>query len=277
MSVKVAVHKPVASVSVVIPCYRCADTIERAVKSVAEQTLKPYEVILVEDCSGDNTLETLYELQSEYGNNWIKIIPLDQNSGPGTARNIGWNASAQDYIAFLDSDDSWHPDKLHAQYNWMEENPRFSLTGHACRIITDNCIEDVFKYSTFYEINSHQLLLRNLFSTPTVMLKRLIPERFSDVQRYSEDYDLWLRIIYSGKFCARSDCELAYLYKAEYGESGLSSNLYRMQIGELKNYSSLYKKSHINLFYYFLLLVYSNAKFMKRMLISIKRQLPWPV
>ena len=61
------IHKLFVSVSVIIPCYRCADTIERAVKSVAEQSQKPYEVILVDDCSGDNTLQALNELQAEYG------------------------------------------------------------------------------------------------------------------------------------------------------------------------------------------------------------------
>jgi glycosyltransferase involved in cell wall biosynthesis len=130
MELLVENQKNIARVSVVIPCYRCADTIERAVMSVAEQTLKPYEVILVEDCSGDYTLDVLYSLQSQFDVDWIKIIPLKVNSGPGTARNVGWNASQQDYIAFLDADDSWHPQKIEIQYGWMVKNSDVDMTGH---------------------------------------------------------------------------------------------------------------------------------------------------
>ncbi|HEX7588324.1 MAG TPA: glycosyltransferase, partial [Anaerolineae bacterium] len=65
-----------ASVSVVIPCYRCAENIARAVESVVRQTLSPAEVILVDDGSGDDTLATLRALQTRYGLAWIKVIAL---------------------------------------------------------------------------------------------------------------------------------------------------------------------------------------------------------
>ena len=122
-----------AKVSVVIPCYRCADTIARAVTSIAEQTSRPAEVILVDDCSGDDTLATLYELQAEYPQGWVKVIESPKNAGPGTARNLGWEAATQAYIAFLDADDSWHPQKIEMQYGWMSKNPEVALTGHTCQ------------------------------------------------------------------------------------------------------------------------------------------------
>lgn len=256
----------VAGVSVVIPCYRCADTIKRAVKSVAEQTLKPFEVILVEDCSGDDTLDKLYELQEVYGSEWIKVCPLKENSGPGIARNKGWDMSSQDYIAFLDSDDSWHPKKIEIQYSWMIENLNFVLTGHNDEIVAGDVVETEFEYSSFYEVSKWQLLTSNRFSTPTVMVKRTLSERFPEGQRYSEDYNLWLRIIYSGKACARSDAKLAYLYKASYGESGLSSNLYQMEVGELSNYKFLYKNKSIGLLRYLFITSFSFAKYLKRII-----------
>lgn len=121
-----------ADVSVVIPCYRCSDVIERAVTSVWEQTLRPAEVILVDDCSGDGTVDTLYALQKKFPPNWIKVIELEQNSGPGEARNAGWAAASHSYVAFLDADDSWHPQKIEIQYSWMIEHPDVVLTGHEC-------------------------------------------------------------------------------------------------------------------------------------------------
>src|SRR5512147_969550 len=93
-----------ASVSVIIPCYNCRHTIRRTINSIVQQTLKPAEVILIDDCSQDNTLEILQELQQKFSKNWIKIISLPVNSGPATARNQGLNLATEDYVALLDAD-----------------------------------------------------------------------------------------------------------------------------------------------------------------------------
>jgi len=101
-----------APVSVIIPCYRCADTIGRAVESMIWQTLPPKEILLVEDYSQDEgkTLASLYDLQRKFQDKiTIKVIPLLKNGGPGGARNTGWDEAQQPYLAFLDADDSWHP------------------------------------------------------------------------------------------------------------------------------------------------------------------------
>ena len=78
-------------VTVVVPCYRCANTIERAIASVAAQTLRPNELLLVEDASGDGTLEVLLALQRRY-EEWIRVIPLELNAGAAFDRNAGWIA-----------------------------------------------------------------------------------------------------------------------------------------------------------------------------------------
>ena len=88
-------------ISVVIPCFRCSATIERAVMSVAVQSVLPNEVILVDDASGDDTLSQLHRLQSRFSTGWIKIIELNTNSGAGTARNKGWDAAKSEFVAFL--------------------------------------------------------------------------------------------------------------------------------------------------------------------------------
>ena len=79
-----------APVSVVIPCWRCSDTVGRAVASVAAQTLRPKEVILVDDGSGDETYSVLCDLADAYEPHWIKVLALEQNGGAGWARNAGW-------------------------------------------------------------------------------------------------------------------------------------------------------------------------------------------
>ena len=118
-------NENVISVSVIIPCYRCAATIGRAVLSVVNQTIKPAELILVDDSSDDETLAMLVFFQRKYGSDWIKIITLSSNKGVSAARNAGWNQSIYEYIAFLDADDYWLPDKLFVQTQFMETSSAF--------------------------------------------------------------------------------------------------------------------------------------------------------
>jgi glycosyltransferase involved in cell wall biosynthesis len=235
-----------AHVSVIIPCYRCADTIGRAVASVAEQTLPPKEVVLVDDCSEDETLQELHRLQTTYPDGWIKIIILLQNAGPATARNKGWDAATEPFVAFLDSDDAWHPQKIELQYFWMQAHPKAVLTGHACRQINSDDSNTTLNYemkqAKFKFVSKARLLISNRFPTPSVMLRRELSLRFQDGKRYCEDYLLWGEICCSGMTCYRSELPLAYLYKSSYGAGGLSGELRRMQEGEIDAYQRLYAK-----------------------------------
>lgn len=259
-----------SNVSAVIPCYRCADTIARALTSIAEQTSRPAEVILVDDCSGDDTLIALYEIQSNYPQGWIKVIVSPENGGAGTARNIGWDAATQPYIAFLDSDDSWHPQKIEIQYGWMSKHPDVALTGHVClQADNENTSDAKDDFSTvdfgFHVVSKKRLLLSNCFSTPSVMLRSDIVQRFQNGKRYTEDYQLWIEICCAGLGCYHSELPLAFLYKAPYGEAGLSSALWKMEKGELKTYFSLFKKKSIGLGALLFLVGWSLGKFIRRL------------
>ena len=267
-------NAPHTPVSVVIPCYCCSETIERAVSSVVNQTQLPVEIWLVDDASPDDgrTLNKLYELKMRYTNMvQIEIIALPVNGGPSVARNAGWDAATQPYIAFLDADDSWHTQKLEIQYEWMKEHPEIALTGHKCLWLKK---EDSFPQSgeplpkveefQVRRITKLSLLFSNRFSTLSVMLKSELPFRFEPKKRHSEDYLLWLQITLSGYQCAFLDLSLAYLYKAPYGEGGLSGDLWKMEKGELDTYCQVYKEGYINLFAWLFLVLFSFAKFCRR-------------
>ena len=120
-----------ANVSVVIPYYNNSSTICRTLSSVYNQTVLPKEVIIVDDNSKKNENKKLKNILNKYNNKKINkvLINIKKNSGPATARNIGWNKSSCKYIAFLDSDDSWHIKKIELQYNIMEKN-KLSFTSH---------------------------------------------------------------------------------------------------------------------------------------------------
>lgn len=262
-------------VSVIIPCYRCGATIKRALDSVAAQSLRPAEVILIEDGSDDDTLEQLYCAQGEHPKGWIKIIALEKNSGPSIARNTGWNAATQPYIAFLDADDSWHPQKIEIQYQWMAAHPEVALTSCGLRVKRDSTAEPMINKDMLVAklVSKRKLLLSNQFATSAVMLKRELPNRFEHVKQHSEDYLLWLDICLAGHVCARLSAELAYFHKAPYGEGGLTGNLWAMEWGQLDNYRRMFKRRHVNYWQYLLLCTQSWMRFFKRYLVTLVRNI----
>jgi len=256
-------------VSVVIPCYRCAGTIARAVDSVFTQSCRPAELFLIDDCSADGTLETLFRLRDSYPQAWITVISLSQNKGPASARNAGWDAATQPYVAFLDADDSWHPEKLRMQYLLMSSNPDIVLCGHRCLHLQEG--DQPPNIQEFYdatEIRARHLLFANAFSTPTVMLRRSLTFRFADGQRWAEDFFLWQRIACEGLRIVRLELPLAYIHKAVYGAGGLSGQLFEMEKGELHNLKWLYKAQKIGFFLYVLASGLSLAKFLKRLVLA---------
>lgn len=254
-----------APVSVIIPCYNCEQTIERAVKSAYNQTNRPVELILIDDASSDGTLNCLLALKEQYGPSWLKVIPLSANGGPSVARNAGWDTASQPYIAFLDADDSWHPAKVEIQYNWMEYHPDVAMTSHLCQWVKAGTPD--YSLPTNWHakpISRVKLLLKNHISTRAVMLRSELPYRFDPQKRYSEDYLLWLTILLKGHSIWNLDIQLAYLFKAPYGQGGLSSYLKEMESGELDTYRQLYNMKLVGLLELTTLKGWSYLKFLKR-------------
>ena len=91
------------SVTVIIPTFRSADVIKRALDSVLAQTHQPAEIIVVDDASGDQTLDLLHQLAAT--DSRIRVIENELNIGPGRSRNRGWDTAKTDLVAFLDADD----------------------------------------------------------------------------------------------------------------------------------------------------------------------------
>lgn len=260
-----------APVSVVIPCYRCAGTIARAVDSVFTQSCRPAELFLVDDCSADGTLEALFRLRDSYPQAWITVISLPQNTGPASARNAGWEAATCPYIAFLDADDAWHRRKNELQLGWMLAHPEVALTGHACRVVEagdeiGGCDAIGHAPIEFKTVKGLRLLLSNCFSTPCVMLKRDVPHRFASGKFCAEDYLLWCEICLSGLGCCWNSLPLAFLFKERYGSHGLSGKLWPMEKGELDCYARLHKSGYFGILALKLLQMISLLKFMKRVL-----------
>jgi glycosyltransferase involved in cell wall biosynthesis len=263
-------NKTIAPVSVIIPCYRCATTIERAVQSVINQTQQPSEIILVDDASADDTLRVLQKIEQQYPD-WIKVISLTENQGAASARNKGWDNAKYPYIALLDSDDSWHPKKIEIQYTYMIAHPETTLCGHDYYFSDqEQPTSESYKAKL---ITKNKLLLANPIVTPSVMIKSSIPFRFMHGQRYVDDHLLWMQISQADLKIVKLSLPFVKIYKDLYGESGLSSHLWAMEKSELHNYWHLHKTKCINLMTALFLLAFSLVKYLRRVLIVSKRKL----
>ena len=262
-----------APVSVIIPCYCCAETVARAVNSVMRQTLMPRELLLVDDGSNDSgqTISALYRLQEQYEEQLkIYVIELEENQGSAFARNEGWNSASQPFLAFLDADDAWHPRKLEIQYHWMHAHPQVTLTGHlSVWLRPEMPAPELPNQWRERQITARQMFLSNRFFTRCVMLRRDIPYRFDPKKRgYSEDYLLWLSVILSGYPAWRLELPLAYSFKAEFGASGYTSHLWKMEKGELNTYWQLYDRGLISPYTVIALTFLSFTKYLRRLLLS---------
>ena len=257
-----------SSVSVVIPCYRCTGTIERAVASVAAQTRRPAEVILVDDASGDGTRKLLQNLSQRYEPGWIKLVFLDQNVGAGSARNAGWDLATQTYVAFLDADDAWHPEKIKVQCAYMDAHPELVLSGHGYRRLGHDRLPDwSVTQGGVTPIDKWPLILSNKFVTPSAMVRRDVAHRFVAKQRYMEDHMLWMKVVCAGGRVVKLDAELAAIYKEPFGVAGLSSQVWLMERSDLGNYRRLYQGQHIDSVQFAFLVIYSALKYVRRLLI----------
>jgi len=181
--------------SIIIPTYNRLHVLPRAVESVLNQTLKDYEIIVVDDASTDNTKKMLIE---KYG---VKIIYIGKrrNEGLSAARNTGIKSSRGKYIAFLDDDDVWLPKKLELQIDLIEKNPSLGLVYCGCyKVDRDDKVMSEIKPTKKGYIFDDMLCANYIVgSASAALVKRelLVNTGYFDENLTSlEDWDLWIRI-----------------------------------------------------------------------------------
>ena len=108
-------------ISVIIPCFNSQNSVNRALNSVCSQTAKPYELIIIDDASTDNTLNLLNDFAQKKHDFKVTVIRNSLNIGPGLSRNLGWNISSGEWVAFLDADDSWLENKIEMQIEYTRK------------------------------------------------------------------------------------------------------------------------------------------------------------
>jgi glycosyltransferase involved in cell wall biosynthesis len=176
-------------VSVLLCVFNGADTVEAAVESIVSQTLRDWELIIVDDGSTDGTRTAL----ARYTDPRIRVVYNDKNRGLPASLNIAFRHSSGELIARMDADDIALPDRLAKQARFLSEHPEIDVLGGAALLLGVDGLST--RRETHEEMASYAFT-ENPLIHPTVMLRRSFLEElggYDETIRRAEDYDLWLR------------------------------------------------------------------------------------
>ncbi|MBQ3054381.1 MAG: glycosyltransferase family 2 protein [Clostridia bacterium] len=205
-------------VSIIMPSYNTAKFIGETIKSVINQTYTNWELIISDDCSDDNTDSRVEEFLTD---SRIKYIKNKQNGGAALARNNALKEAKGRWIAFLDSDDLWMPEKLEKQIAFMEEKG-YAFTYTCYEEIDENSNPLCVFVSGPKKVTKHKMYNYCWPGCLTVMYDRnIVGDLQIDLIRKNNDYAMWLKV------CKKADCYL------------LCENLakYRRRSGSISNHS----------------------------------------
>jgi glycosyltransferase involved in cell wall biosynthesis len=185
-------------VSVVIPTYNCDLYINEAIDSVLEQTFSDYEIIIVDNSSTDRTVELI----ESYSDSRVQLVSCQNNGIIAKSRNIGVSISQGEFLAFLDGDDLWYPQKLEICIPLLSS--AFDLVYHGELWFDNQGNSRSVKYRAEDRSSYSKLLAKgNNISTSSVVVRKSVLERvggFCENPEYisAEDYDLWMRLALNG-------------------------------------------------------------------------------
>jgi teichuronic acid biosynthesis glycosyltransferase TuaG len=218
-------------ISIITPSYNASLFIEQTINSVRKQTYQNWEMIIVDDCSTDNTPEILEQIEKE--DERIQIIFLNQNGGAAVARNTALQHAKGRYVAFLDSDDCWKPEKLAKQLSFMHTN-NYAFTFTRYELVTNEGVLLNKQIPAPAEISYDDMLKNTIIGCLTVMIDR---EIVGDIQmpniRTRQDLATWLSILKKG----------IHAY-------GLNENLAEYRIGNPSISRNKWKAAKMNWFVY---------------------------
>ena len=194
-------------VSIIMPSFNTGQYIGNSIKSVQKQTYTNWELLIVDDCSTDNSDEVI---KLFLGDRRIKYFGLKKNSGAAYCRNKALKAARGRWIAFLDSDDLWLPEKLEKQIRFMEKNEySFTCTDYRIQL---NGRWLPYIYTSPNIITKRKLYNYCYFSTITVMYDR---RKVGDLEikniRKNNDYALWLKVIEKTPCYRMPECLSIYI------------------------------------------------------------------
>lgn len=194
----------ICQVTVIIPAFNARDTIIRAIHSVRQQSIKSLEVIVIDDGSVDDTADVV--LNNIHSDENMHLIRMEKNSGVSAARNAGIRLARGEFLAFLDADDTWMPEKLSKQLEAMRNDPSITLVSCNSQLISESGMPIKEGHLNRPPIEGYDawktLLIYNFLPTPTVLTRTSLVNEiggFDESLAVGEDLDLWIKLSLKGK------------------------------------------------------------------------------
>jgi teichuronic acid biosynthesis glycosyltransferase TuaG len=250
------------SFSVVIPAYNSSKFIENAIESCLQQTLLPKEIIVIDDCSTDDTKEIIKQINSPL----IKLLVNSTNKGPSFSRNLGIKSATSSWILFLDSDDIFHKKKIETLNRLLLEDLSISAIGHNTKVgigLSELNAQFISESSVFKKYSTCSLLLKNRIVTPALAVSSSNGILFNENMKYAEDHDF---IVRTAAICKLIyfDLPLCSIMRLPLTSGGLSSNFNKMRKGEMDMYLDFCRRNGKTYLVPFLLLFsfFKHLKFL---------------
>jgi glycosyltransferase involved in cell wall biosynthesis len=227
-------------VSVVIPAFNRADLIGRAIDSVLQQTYAEFEITVVDDASTDNTAAVVGAIQDPR----VRYLSSERNAGASAARNMGIHAASGDFVAFLDSDDVWMPNKLELQLSAIRRHPDWGSVVCYTQAMVDNGktreLMPIRAKRDSEPVADYVLGHEGLIHTSSLMLSRKLAAGtlFPVDQKIHEDWDVFLRLEQKGvtwQFVAKP----LMVWHNEPRQGRLTSLPYDLSLEWLKDHQSI--------------------------------------
>lgn len=233
-------------ISIITPSYNSSKFIGNTIQSIQSQTYHNWELIIIDDCSIDHSCEVIRQYADQ--DHRIKLILLEKNSGAAVARNTGIENAKGRFIAFLDSDDTWHPQKLEKQIDFMLKNDyAFTYTQyHQVNEVGDRVGELYFPM----RINYRKLLKTCVIGCLTAMYDtHKLGKVYFPLIRKRQDFALWLKILkkVDYAYCVPEDLA-SYTVRAD----SISANKFKAAQYNWTLYRDIEKLSILSSTYYFL-------------------------
>ena len=241
-------------VSIITPSYNSADFIDETIQSILSQTYENWEMIIVDDVSPDYSNKIIEEYIE--GDRRIKLIKLKKNSGPAVARNRAIEEANGKYIAFLDADDLWHPEKLKKQMAFMNEN---DLAFTYCSYdLMDEEGNDLGSFKTKDKITYNSMLKTcNVGCLTAIYDTEKLGKVFMPNILKRQDYGTWLKIL---KEIKSTQGMLEPLATYRVLDNSVSSNKFKAASYQWKIYREVEKLNLFKSIYYFIQYAYYGLK-----------------
>ncbi len=242
-------------ISIIMPSFNSEKTISSSIESVLNQTYHNWELILIDDGSSDQTISIIQSYIHQ--DSRIIFLQNQQNLGVSFTRNRGIAKASGNWIAFLDSDDQWHPDKLKKQVRVIERNPKVDLVYTGSSFFYSSGRQSEYILQVPKSISYHTLLKQNVISCSSVLVKKALTEKYPMKRdEMHEDYAVWLQILRDG-YCAWGINEPLLRYQLS--DHSKSSNKKKAAIMTYKVYRFM-GLNELETFYYFSCYTWRNLK-----------------